>query len=237
MNVLLVDDEPLEIEQLKYLIAPKWPMWKLYSAENSTQAINMAKYIRFSLALVDIHLPGKTGLDLIEILKKDNPDLNFIITTAYQDFQYAKKSIQLGVFDYLVKPIIEDELLNVFNRFIKDNGFLVAKSKIVEDTLEIIRKNFNNKLSLESLAETVHVSPSYLSKKFSEELGISIPNFIMNYRIQKAKSILLKYPEYNMAMVAEMVGFRSQNYFSNAFKKHEGISPSDFRKFKVKSYG
>lgn len=237
MKVLLVDDEPLELEQLTHLIKPKWPMWEIYSAEDAFQALRLAENNKFVLALVDINLPGKSGLQLIEELKKCSPQISFIITTAYQSFDYAKKSIQLGVVDYLVKPIIEEELVSVINKFIKSRGYALAKTKIIEKTLEIIRNNYSSKINLENLAEEVHVSPSYLSKKFSEELGISISSFLMKYRIEKAKALLVHNPEYNLAILAEEVGFQSQSYFSNAFKKYEGISPSEFRESRLKRDG
>jgi YesN/AraC family two-component response regulator len=142
----------------------------------------------------------------------------------------------LGVFDYLVKPIIEDELTGVIKKFIACHGFSVAKSKVIEQVLDIIDKEYNQKISLETLAESVHVSPTYLSKKFSEEIGQSIPSFIMKFRIKKAKKLLVRYPDYSMAMVAELVGFHSQNYFTNIFKKYEGITPSKYRELKSDRY-
>jgi len=237
MRILLVDDEPLALEQLIYLITSKWPMWELYTAEDAFQAQQLVKDKKFTLALVDIHLPGKSGLQLIEMLKENDPKLHFIITTAYQKFEYAKKSIQLGVIDYLVKPIIEEELLGVLEKFIKTYGYNLAKSKTVEQVLEIIWEDYASKISLETLAEAVHVSPSYLSKKFSEELGLSLSSFLMKYRIEKAKAVLLHNPDYNLALLAEEVGFQTQSYFSSAFKKYEGITPSQFKELRLKHHG
>lgn len=236
MKLLIVDDEYLELEQLTHLIKQKWPVWEIYCAEEVTQALKLAGQNKFTLALIDIHLPGVSGLDLIELLKKANPDLNFIITTAYQNFEYAQRSIKLGVFDYLVKPIIEDELIQVIKKFIAKRGVSLAKSKVIEQTLDIIERDYNQKISLETLADSVHVSPTYLSKKFSEEIGQSMPSFIMKFRIEKAKGLLLRHPDYPMAMVAELAGFQSQNYFTNIFKKSEGITPSKYRDLKSGLY-
>mgnify|MGYP000891919444 CR=1 FL=1 len=232
MKLLIVDDEPLELEQLNYLIKQKWPIWEIHCAEEATQALNLSRENKFTLAFIDIRLPDISGLELIELLKKINPNLNFIITTAYQNFEYAQKSIKLGVFDYLVKPIIESELIEVIQKFIDSHGYLIAKSKMIEEVLEIIESDYAGQISLETLAESVHVSPTYLSKKFSEEIGQGIPSFIMKYRIEKAKFLLLEYPDYNMALVAELVGFHSQNYFTNVFKKYEGVTPSKYREVK-----
>jgi len=236
MKILLVDDEPLELEQLVYLIKPRWPIAQIFTAEDAFQALKLAQVQVFDIALVDINLPGKSGLELIETLQKDYPQLSFIITTAYQDFAYAKKSIQLGVLDYLVKPIIEAELVEVMNKVIQRGGFILAKSSIVEKALDIIEQNYAARITLEDLAQEVHVSPNYLSKKFSEELGISFSSLLMKYRIEKAKTILSHNPDYNMALLAERVGFQSQSYFSSAFKKYEGMTPREFKDLRLKSH-
>ena len=236
MKLLIVDDEPLELEQLTLLIKQKWPAWEICCAEDASQALKLSRDRKFILALIDIHLPGLSGLDLIELLRRDQPNLHFIITTAYQDFSYAQKSIKLGVMDYLVKPIIEHELTGIIKKFIENNRYSVAKSNIIEQVLDIIDSDYSLRISLESLAESVHVSPNYLSKKFSEEIGVSIPSFVMKCRVEKAKTILLKYPEYNMSLIAELTGFHSQHYFTNIFKKYEGITPSKYRELKSGKY-
>lgn len=232
MKVLLIDDEPLELEQLDYLIKQKWPMWEIFYAEDAEEAIELAKENKIVLALVDIMLPGKTGLELVGIFKKYNPEMSFIITTAYQDFNYAKEAIKLGVFDYLVKPIVEDELVEVIEKFLENKGHAIAKTKLIGKVLEIIEKDYHEIINLDTLAEAVHVCPTYLSKKFSEEIGISIANYIMKYRVEKAKSIIIKNLDYNLALVSEKVGFHSQNYFCNVFKKIEGVTPSKYKEIK-----
>lgn len=61
MNVLLVDDEPLELEQLEYLIHPLFPFWNLYKAADSSQAAAVSQKVKIHLAFLDINLPGKSG--------------------------------------------------------------------------------------------------------------------------------------------------------------------------------
>ena len=66
MNVLLVDDEPLELEQLEYLIHPLFPFWNLYKASDSCQAAAVSQKVKIHLSLLDTNLPGKSGLELGE---------------------------------------------------------------------------------------------------------------------------------------------------------------------------
>lgn len=72
MNVLLVDDEPLELEQLEYLIQPLFPLWKLHKASDASQAMSISQKVKIHLAFLDINLPGKSGLELGEELRLHN---------------------------------------------------------------------------------------------------------------------------------------------------------------------
>jgi response regulator of citrate/malate metabolism len=69
------------------------------------------------LAFLDINLPGKSGLEFGEELRKINQEVDIIIVTACQNINYAQQSIRIGVVDYLTKPIIESELLSILDKY------------------------------------------------------------------------------------------------------------------------
>jgi YesN/AraC family two-component response regulator len=99
MNILLVDDEPIELEQLEYLIQKKFLNWKFFKAQDASQALQIIKQHDIFLAFLDIQLPGKSGLDLAMELSVKN-DIDIIMVTAYQNFKYIQTSLRLGVIDY-----------------------------------------------------------------------------------------------------------------------------------------
>ena len=84
------------------------------------EALRINEKFSIHLALLDIHLPGISGLQLGEKLKNNNSNLDIIIVTAYQNFDYAKQSIRLGVIDYITKPIIEKELIDILQKSTKE---------------------------------------------------------------------------------------------------------------------
>jgi len=84
-------------------------------------------------------------------------------------------------------------------------------------------------LTLESLAQYLHVSPVYLSRIMKKELGTSFVSIITNMRISKAL-LLLNSTELSILEIAEKVGYDTQHYFSTAFKKVMGVSPNQYRK-------
>lgn len=229
MNVLVVDDEPLEIEQLTYLIKKEYPNWNIYSAEDAVEARQLLNERTFPLALVDIQLPGESGLELSEYIKKQGVKTEIILITAHQDFSYAKKAIRLNVTDYLVKPVIKKEFYQVIEQFLKNHAYIETKSEVINKVLDIIREDYHQKLNLSDVAQRVYVTPVYLSKKFPEEVGVNFTEYVNHFRIQKAKQIIVENPNLSLFEVAEKVGFFSQHHFSNLFKKIEGLTPSQYK--------
>ena len=99
---------------------------------------------------------------------------------------------------------------------------LLAK-KIVEQTYAIPN------LSLQEVADQVRVSPTYLSKLLKKEIGSSFIDYLTEVRIKQAV-LFMNDPSYKVYEIAEKVGYNSQHYFSNAFKKITGVSPMSYRK-------
>lgn len=93
---------------------------------------------------------------------------------------------------------------------------------------------YEHSISLQQVANMVQVSPTYLSKQIKNELGVSFINYLTKVRINKAL-MLIKDPYLKVYEIAEMVGYSTQHYFCNAFKKVIGISPRDYRSG-VRSY-
>lgn len=227
MNVLLVDDEPLELEQLAMFIKPLRPRWHLFTAVDGNQASALCQQIPFQLAFLDIQLPGKSGLEVAWELKSRNEDADIIMVTAFQDFQYAKESIKLGVVDYLLKPIIENELKEVILRLQRHES--IEYSPLVLATINILQERFGEKLNLTDIAREIHVNPSYLSRRFSEEVKLGFSEYVIDYRIEKAKILLVTHVDWTISQVAEVTGFNSQHYFSTIFRKKTGFTPREYR--------
>ena len=132
--------------------------------------------------------------------------------------------------DYLGKPLIERELLEVLEK----HGRLRnrPKSNMIYKVQQLVQERFNQRISLVELAGEVHVHPAYLSRKFHEDAGIPLSDYINRYRLEQACEFLLHDPDRTIAEVAREVGFTSQHYFSTQFRRHTGQSPSQYREKK-----
>lgn len=94
--------------------------------------------------------------------------------------------------------------------------------------IQYISNHVNQPLSVEALANELHMDRSTLSKKFKRELGFNISSFIMRRKLEEAKSLLI-YSDKTVSEISEYLCFSSQAYFQNVFKKKYGITPREYR--------
>lgn len=105
-----------------------------------------------------------------------------------------------------------------------DNKF----SYLIQETQKYIRDNFSKNISLQSIADHIHVNSSYLSRLYKKETGESIVDAINKYRIDNAKK-LLKDPGNKVFEVACAVGIEDPAYFTHVFSKYTGMSPKEYK--------
>ncbi len=116
-KVLIADDERVIREGMAALI--DWDSLGFTVcglAANGLEALEMVRHLQPDLMLVDIRMPRLSGLDLIEQARAIQPDLEFIIVTGHDEFAFARQAINLGVRDYLLKPVKEPLLLESVRR-------------------------------------------------------------------------------------------------------------------------
>lgn len=100
---------------------------------------------------------------------------------------------------------------------------------VIYKAMSFIRKNFAEKITLQDIANDVYLNLTYFSKIFKDETGQTPGSYIAFVRIEESKK-LLKNPSVSMVEIPELVGFESQSYFTQVFKKTEGCTPWRYRK-------
>ncbi len=119
MNILIVEDEPPILRDIEYTIEALQGDYTIYAtALDGQNAIALLEQHRDSIdvLITDIHIPIINGLELISYVHKNMPGIYCIIISGYSEFEYAKKAVQLGVIDYLLKPVNESELRSLLNK-------------------------------------------------------------------------------------------------------------------------
>ena len=237
MNIVIIDDEPKIRNGLKKMLNNHggWNVPGIFS--NGEEAIEFLSKNEVDVVITDIHMPGITGLDMIEKLKEANRKSVFIILSGYGRFEYAKRAIDLGVKKFLTKPTSPSEIietLEIIERECQGNKETKAQKIPVKNLMvlrakEYIDINYQNKITLQDIADELYVSPNYISEQFKKHMGKKFSEYIIEVRMEKAKECL-KDIRYNVSEVAEYVGFSDSRYFSNTFKKMFNISPTEYRK-------
>ena len=117
MKALIIDDEPPVVMVVKMLVD-----WKSFgidtvlTSQSAEQALDILEREKPEIILSDVNLPGLSGLDLIERLRKDGSTAQVIFISAYDKFSYAKRAMQLDSVDYLLKPIDREAVNNAVEK-------------------------------------------------------------------------------------------------------------------------
>ena len=106
-EIVVVEDEKPEREALVQLIRKEYSslFQDVSIAITGPQAVKIIREKKPDFLLMDIHLPGMSGLDVLQEIRPDCPDTEVAVITAYNQFEYARQSIRLGVREYLLKPV------------------------------------------------------------------------------------------------------------------------------------
>ena len=113
MKVLVVDDENIIAEGIQVLIEKaNMDSIRCDIANSGKEALQKARSCAYDLLLTDICMPGMSGLELIEEMKKENLCKHFSILSGFSDFEYAQTAIKFGVYDYLLKPVDKKSFLS-----------------------------------------------------------------------------------------------------------------------------
>lgn len=121
LQLMIIEDEMLERKALKFLIN-KYYKEKIQvcgEAFNGNQAIEKALDLRPDIVMADIRIPGMTGLEASQLIKTRLPNTEILILTAYDDFQYAKRAIHIGINDYLLKSVSDEEFCSAIDKIIE----------------------------------------------------------------------------------------------------------------------
>ena len=121
MKILVVDDEPVAVSSIR-LILKRRGVRNVVTCDNGAAAIDLIKQGDFDIVILDLLMPGVDGFQVLEAAKPFKPEVEFVILTAMDDVASAVKSVQLGAYDYLVKPVDNDRLFMAIERAYERRG-------------------------------------------------------------------------------------------------------------------
>ena len=139
-----------------------------------------------------------------------------------------EKKLENLIEEYEIFEEFRGEILELCHkRNLNKNVERKEYSSMVSHAIEYIEENCSKEISLETCAQEIDSSYTYLSRAFKQETGMRFVEYLNKCRLKKAKSLLIR-NSLSMKEIVEKAGFRNYNYFFKVFKENEGITPSEF---------
>ena len=153
-KVVLIDDEPWILTGLEELLNWEAAGFKIVAKFTDPQvALEQIHKIKPDVVFTDIRMPKMSGIQLISSLREKDPDIEFVLISAYKDFEAACKALEYGVFQYILKPFVQEEV---------ENTIRLLDKKITERNGPIsINPDEPNNLTSPKIEQLFHTAARY----------------------------------------------------------------------------
>ena len=261
IRLLIADDEKLEREALAELVQRRFEREVVLEvAENGRKAADTAVLWGADLILMDIEMPGMSGLDAARAVLAQRPSCRVIFVTAYSLFQYAHEAVHLGACDYLLKPVDPDELEASVRRAMRQieterklEELAAAQpqpeqTETEEEAEDAPEESENSQTALVMAHVRRYLEDNYMFDLSLDSVGeiLHISPAYLSAQFKKYQKMnfldcltelrinaakeLLADPFRSSAEVASMVGYEDASYFARAFKKRTVMTPTQYRR-------
>ncbi len=236
-RVALLEDDEWVIKGIEASF--DWAKYGMEVVGRFLDPTDMLAYLKtedVDVIFTDINMPNMTGLELIEEIKTGmgRNDILFVIISAYDDYEFMRKAISLGVVDYCKKPLEKEktdhtleEVLSAFKKMGKAPKR--SESRNFDSLLTYIKENYDKNLHLDDLSRKFYFNPNYLCMLFRRHLDTTFVEYIKSVRMAKAKEFFDK-GNMTVSEVSSSVGYRDYSYFHKTFSAYFGITPAQYKK-------
>ena len=261
IRLLIADDEKLEREALAELVQRRFEREVVLEvAENGRKAADTAVLRGADPILMDIEMPGMSGLDAARAVLAQRPSCRVIFVTAYSLFQYAHEAVHLGACDYLLKPVDPDELEASVRRAMRQieterklEELAAAQpqpeqTETEEEAEDAPEESENSQTALVMAHVRRYLEDNYMFDLSLDSVGeiLHISPAYLSAQFKKYQKMnfldcltelrinaakeLLADPFRSSAEVASMVGYEDASYFARAFEGRTGMTPTQYRR-------
>jgi len=156
LKILIVDDEPEARELLKFILQEEDGLSVVGLAGNVDDAVKLLKETRPDLVFLDIQMPDKDGFHFVELVNNSGYKPGIIFVTAFDN--YAIQAIRNSVFDYILKPVRREELVEAIERFRK--RAVQEQNRDLSNLMEVLKGNGPGKVKLNTRSGYILIHPS-----------------------------------------------------------------------------
>lgn len=229
-KILIVDDDEDLRSELRDLLEDH----EVVEASSGGEALKLlVRANEVGLVILDVMMPGLSGLDVLTEIKKKEPGLPIIILTGHSSKDVAIEALKNRADDYIEKPIDVNKIKDSVEKWLsrergeKDVSSLDLKGK-VEKIKRFIERNSLKKIGLNEAAAAVCLSPKYLSRVFKQYCREGFNGYKLKIKMEKAVEFLEK-STLNINQVSDKLGYENVESFIRQFKKFKRLTPSAFR--------
>ncbi len=225
-------------------------------AADGRSGLELILRIRPELLLTDIRMPGLDGIAMVEAAFRELPAAArpaVVILSGHSEFEYARSALRLGVQDFLIKPLDDEELLRVMDavtaRISETGRQQEAESRLEGDrraetvlprdmpvpsngyaaqAIRYLTDNLERGAGLAEAARELGITESYLCRLFSEGTGYTLIDYLTRLRVRTAAD-LLRDRSLRVKEVMARCGYRDPSYFGQVFRRLMGVTPSGYR--------
>lgn len=251
-HILVAEDETIERKVLCKTLRKHFDeQCTILEAKNGREAVELFLEHRPQVAILDIEMPGLSGLEAARTIRQSGIPCVLLFLTAFDKFSYAREAITLRALDYLLKPYEERELilsveeaLHLYENTGTDPDAMLLSGEapvppeedhtalrlgqIREDIVAYIRDNYSAELSMQSVARAMNYSEAYFCKLFKQCFKVNFSAYLNEYRTRRAQE-LLQTTRLSVREVSRECGYSDSNYFTRVFKRIVGVTPSEYR--------
>ena len=179
INILIADDHAIVREGLKQIVAEESGMRVQGEAGNASELFKLLEQGEWSVVILDINMPGKSGLDSLKEIRQNHPDIPVLILSMYSEEQYGLRAIKAGAAGYLKKVSAPEELVKAIHKIVEGGRYI--SSELADKMAESIE--FNHRLQPhETLSDREYqilckIASGMTAEDIANELMISIHTF------------------------------------------------------------
>jgi DNA-binding NarL/FixJ family response regulator len=193
IKIVIADDHAIVREGLKQIVAEEKDMQVCGEAENAASLMELLKKEKWSIVVLDINMPGKSGLEALKDIKQLYPDLPVLILSMFSEDQYGLRAIKAGASGYLKKVSATTELVVAIRKIVSGRKYInpVLAEKLADNFGDDKDNLLHEKLSDREYQIMCNIALGKSAEEIAEELSLSI-NTIYTYRNRILEKMSMK---------------------------------------------
>jgi two-component system invasion response regulator UvrY len=193
IKILIADDHAIVREGLKQIVTEEHDMLVLGEANNANSLMELLQNQKYSIVVLDINMPGKSGLEALKDIKQFYPDLPVLILSMYNEELYGLRALKAGASGYLKKASAPNELVSAIRKIVSGQKYIsqLLAEKLADNFSGSKSEILHEKLSDREYQIMCNIAMGKSAEEIADDLSLSI-NTIYSYRNRILEKMSMK---------------------------------------------